>query len=353
MTKVNKLSFAGETIYCGLDAHLTNWKLNLLLGDMQIGKFSQDPNPEQLCKHLQKNYPQAKFKIVYEAGFCGFGIQRSLTKLGLDCIVVNAADVPSSDKDRKRKDDKRDAAKLSRELSKGQLQQIYVPGVEMEQYRTLVRQRHRLVIDQTRCKSRIKHMLMFSGLSVSDPKKNWSKKYIKQIEELSCQSAALNTAVTLALNEYKHIRDVIKQALLSIRTLSKQSPFSDVQPYLQSIDGIGLINGMVIQTEIQDIYRFKTFDKLCNYAGLVPDISSSNDITIVKGVTRRRNEFLREALIESSWQLIAKDPVMLMKYNEYKKRMRPNKAIIRIAKHLLSRISYVWKHQQLYERGIV
>src|SRR5665213_3664675 len=103
MNKVNQLSFAGETICCGLDAHLTNWKINLLMGGMEISRFSQNPDPELLYKHLQKNYPDAKFKVVYEAGFCGFGIQRSLTKLGVECIVANAADVHISDNEHKRK----------------------------------------------------------------------------------------------------------------------------------------------------------------------------------------------------------------------------------------------------------
>ena len=50
---------------------------------------------------------------------------------------------------------------------------------------------------------------------------------------------------------------------------------------------------------------------------------------------------------------VAKDPAMLMKYNEYRRRMNKNKAIIRIGKHLLSRVRYVWQNQTKYERGIV
>ena len=110
---------------------------------------------------------------------------------------------------------------------------------------------------------------------------------------------------------------------------------------------------MAIQTELQDIYRFKTLDSLCDYAGFVPDIRSSNDITVIKGVTHRCNEFLREVIVESSWMLIRKDPAMLMKYKEYKRRMKENKAIIRIGKHLLSRIRYVWKNKIEYEKGVV
>ena len=353
MNKVNHLSFAGQTIYCGVDVHKTNWKINCRMDDMEIASFSQNADASLLKKHMNKNYPDAKIKVVYEAGFCGFGIQRSLKELGIECTIVNAADVPTTDKERKRKDDKRDARKLSRELADGSLEAIYVPDQSMEHARSLVRQRHRLAQDQTRCKNRIKHLLMFSGLKSESTNERWSQKYIKKLLQLNCGTEELKSALYLAIEEYQHIGKLLKQATLFIGKLSQQEPFATVQKYLQSIDGIGAINGMVIQTELQDIYRFKTLDRLCDYAGFVPDISSSNDILVTKGITHRCNEFLREAIVESSWVLIRKDPAMLMKYNEYRKRMNKNKAIIRIGKHLLSRIRHVWKNQIEYERGVV
>ena len=353
MSKINQLSFAGETIYVGLDAHKSNWKINGRMGSVEVAAFSQDPNAEVLDKYFKRHYPGAAIKLVYEAGFCGFGIQRSMARLGIDCIVVNAADVPSSDKERKRKDDKRDARKLSRELAEGNLKSIYIPSEEMEQARTLIRERYRLQQDKTRCQNRIKQMLMFSGIKLQSKHQNWSKKHVHELEILECKTQPLRIALTLALDEYKQIVVLLKQAVNAIGELAKRSPFVEVQKYLQSIDGIGLINGMVIQAEIGDIQRFTTLDGLCDYAGFVPDISSSDDRTRIKGVTNRCNEFLREAIIESSWMLIRKDPAMLMKYNQYKMRMNSNKAIIRIGKHLLSRIRHVWKTQQEYERGIM
>lgn len=352
MSKVKQLCFSGKTIYVGLDVHKNNWKVSGRIENMEVVSFSQDPDPVLLRNYFRKNFPEITVKAVYEAGFCGFGIQRSLTQLGIDCIVVNAADVPASDKDRKRKNDKRDARKLSRQLAEGSLQGIYIPGQPMEHARSLVRQRHRLIRDQTRCKNRIKHLLLFSGVTVPDSNERWSQHYIKILEQLQCE-ATLKATLNLAIEQYLQIRRLLKEATLIIRNLSQQPPFCEVQPILQSIDGIGLINGMVIQTELQDIYRFKTLDSLCDYVGLVPDVSSSDERVTVKGITRRRNEFLREAIIESSWMLIRKDPAMLMKYNTYKMRMNANKAIIRIGKHLLSRIRHVWGKQKKYERGIV
>jgi transposase len=352
MSKVKPLSFEGETIYVGLDAHKTNWKIHSRMRNIDLAAFSQDPNPEVLSNHFKRNYPGAKVKVVYEAGFCGFGIQRSLTQLGIECIVVNAADVPASDKERKRKDDQRDAYKLSRELADGSLNAIYVPSVEMEQARSLVRQRYRLVQDQTRCKNRIKHMLMFSGIRLNIDSERWSKRYVKALQEAQCDPA-LRKTLDLAIEQYEQMRTIIKQAERDIANMATESPFGQLQPYIQSIGGIGLINGMVIQTEIQDMHRFKTLSQLCDYAGFVPDISSSDQKMVVKGITYRYNEFLRKAIIESSWMLIRHDPAMLMKYTEYRRRMSKNKAIIRIAKHLLARIRYVWNNQKKYENGIV
>lgn len=353
MTKVKQLSFEGETIYCGVDVHKTNWKVNARMNDLEITAFSQDPDATLLKRHFENKYPGAELKVVYEAGYCGFGIQRSLTMMGVDCIVVNPADVPASDKDRKRKTDKRDARKLSSELAKGNLKGIYVPEKLMEHARSLVRQRHRLVKDQSRCINRIKHLLLCNSLKVEARSDRISLKYIKKLQQLECGSQTLKMALHFAIEQYLQIRGILREITIAVRNLSKEEPFVSVQKVLQSIDGIGLISGMVIQTEIIDVHRFKTLDSLCDYTGFVPDMYSSNEKMAILRISKRANEFLRETIIECSWTLIRKDPAMLMKYNEYRKRMNANKAIVRISKHLLSRIRHLWKNQQTYERGII
>lgn len=353
MSKGKPLCFEGQTIYCGLDVHKTNWKVSVRMAGVELAGFSQNPDAEALAAYFRRHYPGARIRVVYEAGFCGFGAQRALSALGVECSVVNAADVPTSDKERRRKDDHRDARKLSRELQDGSLIPLYVPSVEMEQARSLLRGRHRLVADLTRCKNRIKHLLLFSGTAVEVAPQRWSNRYLSALGQVACSTGALRTALDLALEQLRQLRCVLKQATQAIRTLSQQPPFCGVQPYLQSIPGIGVVSGMVLQTEVQDIHRFKTLDRLCDYCGLVPDLHASGERTVTKGVTHRCNEFLREAILECAWMLLRHDPAMLLKYNEYRQRMNAQKAIIRVGKHLLSRIRYVWKNQTLYEKGVV
>jgi len=331
--------------------------VNVRTNEFELEDYSQDPREDLLLNHLRKRYPGASYVIAYEAGFCGFGIQRAIEKSGVNCIVVNPADVRSSNKEKMRKTDKIDARKLSRELSKGELEAIYVPAKEMEHVRTLVRQRSRVVWDQTRCKNRIWHLLMFSGLKleaeVDTPTQYWSRRFIESLKKLPCETMPLRQALDLAIEEYLLIRKLLSFVTKQIRVLSQQPPFATLQKLLRSIPGIGIVNAMVIMSELQDMHRFKTLDSLCNYAGIVPDTASSGDNVKVKGMTHRTNNYLRPAIIESSWVIIRKDPAMLMLYKKYCSTMKENKAIIKIAKHLLSRIRYVWKKQVEYEIGVV
>ena len=353
MGKVKQLDFSGKTIYCGLDVHKTNWKVNARMEGIEMAVFSQNPDAGLLKRYFEKHYPGARLKVAYESGFCGFEIQRSLTALGIDCRIVNAADIPCSDKDRKRKTDKRDARKLSIELSNGNANGIYIPDRDMEYARALLRQRHRLVKDQTRCVNRIKHLLLSKGIKTPQKSDRMSLKFVKLLREFDYGSQVLKITVHYALDQYVQLRKIIKDITIDIKNLTRSEPFTQIQSILTSISGIGLINGMVIQTEICDMKRFKLLDSLCDYAGFVPDVHSSDDREITKGITSRANEFLREAIIESSWMLIRKDPAMLLKYQEYRKRMNPNKAIVRIGKHLLSRIRFLWNNNQKYLNGIM
>jgi transposase len=350
MTKITKVNFDGEQIYCGIDVHKLSWRVNIRSEEFELEDYSQQAEEEALLSHLRKNYPGAAYELVYEAGFSGFSLQRSLASKGIKCLVINAADVPSSDKDKRRKSDCIDARKLSKALGKGLLKGVFVPQPEMEHIRTLVRQRDRLVQDQIRCKSRIKHLLLFSGLKVEEDS-CWSGRYIKRLEELDCGDIPLRQALDLALQEYQAIRKLTLQATRHLRMLSQQQPYAKIVSLLRSIPGIGLINAMTILSEIQEMTRFKTLDKLCGYAGIVPDLHGSGEEKNVRGITRRSNCYLREAIVESSWSIIRKDPVMLMSYKQYCKKMHPNKAIIKIARHLLSRIQYVWLKEVPYQKG--
>lgn len=270
-------------------------------------------------------------------------------------MIVNPADIPSGDKEKKRKSDKMDANKLSREMAKGDLRGVFVPTIEMEHARALMRERTRMVWDQTACKSRIYHLMMCSGISLGefDGTKYWSARFIAFLKQLDCGSVVLKQSLHFAVEEYIQIRKLILEATRAIRELSRQPGYAEIQRVLQSIPGVGLVNAMIMMTEIQDMSRFSNLDHLCSYAGIVPDKSSSGEIEKTKGITHRSNKYLRPAIVESCWTLVRLDPAMLSMYNRYCQRMHENKAIIKIAHVLLRRMRTLWFKKQEYVKGIL
>jgi len=69
------------------------------------------------------------------------------------------------DKERRQKRDKSDALKLGRGLRNGDLQELYVPSLEVQQDRELIRYRcNRLAPKLTRVKNQIKSLLYLYGI---------------------------------------------------------------------------------------------------------------------------------------------------------------------------------------------
>lgn len=351
----NKISFKDQDIYVGLDISKKSWNVTILTEHFEHKTFSQPPIPNMLVNYLNKHFPDAHYKAAYKAGLFGFWACNVLTRLGVDCIVVHPADIPTKDKERRNRTDDVDSRKIARNLRSGELIPLYIPSSQAQEDRSLVRMRMLMVKKQTRTKNQLKSLLTFYGIDI--PKElsssNWSNRFIDWLDNLEFEYESGRQAFSALLTELKNLRSVIRQLTKDIDELSKQESYKKSVDYLLSIPGISTMTAMVLLTEIIDINRFKGLDQLASYFGLIPGEDSSGDKQLHTGITPRRNSNLRLLLIESSWVAVRKDPALLMSFNQLIKRMPRNKAIIRIARKLLNRIYYVLKHQRYYQIGVV
>src|SRR5207249_5115872 len=124
----------------------------------------------------------------------------------MDCIVVHAADVSGSDKEKKRKTDKVDALKLARNLASGDLSGIYVPDETLQKERNLIRFRKKLVGDLNRSKNRLKSLLKYQGIKIPEQlgkKNNWSRNFINWVEEEANKDVLLQDTLLFMLEQIK------------------------------------------------------------------------------------------------------------------------------------------------------
>lgn len=351
-TQSNKIDFSNQNIYVGFDVHLKSWKVTILTEKVAVKTFSQDPKPEILYQYLKRNFPGGIYHSAYEAGFCGYWIHNKLISLGINSIVVNPADIPTTNKERVQKEDKRDSRKIARSLRSGDLKAIYVPSLKILEDRSLLRARATMVKDLTRFKNRIKSFLYFHGIdfpeSFSKPQSHWSKRFITWLESIELTEESGKITLNSLIHQSKNLRATILDLTKQIQKLSQTESYQNDVKLLKSLPGIGVLTAMTILTEVETINRFSNLDKLCSYIGLVPSTSSSGEEEKTGDITPRGHSVLRTAIIESAWTAIRHDPVLLKSHLDYCKRMEPNKSIVRIAKKLLSRIKFVLRNKQPY-----
>jgi transposase len=308
-----------------------------------------------LVEYLHRQFPGAVYHTVYEAGYFGFWIHRSLMQLGVDSMVINAADVPTTDKQRQTKTDRVDAGKLAWALATGGLKAIYVPDRMAEEDRSLVRMRTAFVRKQTRTKNQIKSMLQYYGYSVPDDMTDvhWSRAYIRWLESLTFDHESGNFAFQTLLKELLSLRATILDLTRQMRKLSRTERYHRQVALLRTVPGISLISSMIFLTEIVSLERFKKLDHLLCYIGLVPGEHSTGDSERDTGIIPRKNAMLRYTLIESAWIAQREDPALLQAFMTYSQRMPKTKAIIHIAHKLVARMRYVLKHDEPYVTGVL
>ena len=355
-TKFKKIDYTGQNIYAGIDTQKKNWKVSIYTDELYHKTFNQPPKPEVLSNYLIKHFPNGTYYSVYEAGFCGFWIHDYLQSLGINCIVVNPADVPTTDKEKKQKTDRVDSNKLARHLRNGDLEGIYVHNQDVLEDRSLVRMRRIMVKELTRYKNRIKSMLYFFGIEFPEQfnkdQSYWSKKFLDWLSELEFNQESGTDSLRILVDHVKILRKDLLEVNKKVRQLSKKEYYQKRVNLLLSIPGIGLITAMVILTEIDNIHRFANQEKLTSYVGLTPTSHSSGDKDTHGEMVNRGNKYLKSAIIESAWVAARIDPVLHMDYITYSKRMKKNKAIVRIASKLLNRVNYVLKNEDTYHNGI-
>lgn len=351
--QIKTLNFEGQNIFIGFDVHLKNWQVTILTENMSHKTFVMPAKPEIIGNYLKNNFPGGTYYSAYEAGFSGLWAHYQLKTLGINNIVVNPADIPTTQKEKVQKEDKRDSRKIARSLRSGELSPIYIPSESTLDDRALVRTRSMLVKDMTRFKLRIKSFLYFYGINFPPEFErkgtHWSGRFMKWLDEIPMKEQSGRQALDTLIEEARNQRKLLLETTKKVKKLSETEKYSQQVTLLRSIPGIGLINSMVILTEVEDIKRFTKNEKFASYVGLIPTSHSSGEKEKKGEITFRSHDFLRKAFIESAWIGVRCDPALLMAYQQLCKRMEPNDAIVRIAKKLLNRVYFVLKNKKKYE----
>ena len=268
-------------------------------GQVRIyGTLANDLNAlDKFCRKVVSTASQLHF--VYEAGPCGYGIYRHLTRKGFDCKVIAPSMIPRKSGDRI-KTDRRDARMLARLHRAGELTAVYVPDDQDEAMRDLSRAREDAVIAARKAKQRLKAFLLRNGVTYSG-KSQWSKAYFNWLADIGMPHPAQQVALQEYINAVHETLGRVDRLTEQIRQMVPDWRLSPIVSALQSARGISLIAAATLVTEIGDLSRFDKPAQLMAYLGLVPSEYSTGDAIKRGGITKTGNGHARKVLVEAAW----------------------------------------------------
>ena len=237
-----KISFKGQNIYVGIDVHLKTWHVTTLTETGCKYSFAQHSDAKELFDRLNRKFPDAHFKSAYEAGFCGFSAHYALTEQGFENIVVNAADIPTTGKERTMKSDAVDSEKIAWALKRGQLTGIYVKDKSFMDDANLMRLRQRFIKDLSRQKNRLKHLLYTQGVTYPErfakSGTHWSRNFMKWLREEVVLLSEEKLTLMLLCDQVDNTRDAVLRVTREIRRLSQSDKYKENYDLLTTIPGV-------------------------------------------------------------------------------------------------------------------
>jgi len=289
------------TTYVGVDAHKKDLFIAMLVGDQATPvtwQLANEPNAvRRLVRKLEREAP-GSVQMCYEAGPCGYALQRQVTTPRVSCQVIAPALVPRKPGDRI-KTNRRDARKLAELLRAGLLTEVRPPTPEEEAVRDLCRARDDAREDLQRCRHRLGKLLLRRGLHYSG--RNWTRAYRQWIDSLDWTQPAERVVVDDYLLAVDQLEARLSELDARLAEIAETDPYRERVGWLRCFRGIDTLTAILILAELHDFRRFQSPRALMAYVGLVPGEDSSGEKHRRGRITRTGNALVRRLLVEMAW----------------------------------------------------
>lgn len=333
-------------MYMGIDVHKKFSQVCLMTEKGDVVDEQKLINfTEEFDKYLRK-VSKHRVRAALEATGIVMPIIKELEKNGIETNVAH----PSKTKliaESKHKTDKVDAKILANLLRTDFLPRSYLPPEPIRQLREIVRDRTRLVQVRSKMKTQIRHILLHRGIVTEE--NVFTQAGRTYLQELRVDS------ISRRLELIEHLDKLVDDLDNEIKSKAQHDEKASAAA---TMPGIGYFTALLVVAEIGDVNRFLSSKKLCSYAGLVPSIRQSGDVVRTGHITKQGSKLIRWAMIQCAHIAISQDTRFRSLYMRMERRhksvgKRDKKAVVAVARHMLSILYWMLRHNNTYEEEIM
>jgi transposase len=288
--------------YVGLDVHKGTIAVALAAAGKrgEVREYGTIANTPTALKALANKLARsgAALRFCYEAGPCGYGIQRQPSAAGHECVVVAPSLIPRRPGERI-KTDRRDAANLARLHRAGELTPVWVPDRAHEAIRDLVRARQAAVRALRQARQQLPGFLLRHGHHCNRPA--WTQMHRRWLAGLRFEQPAHHLVLEGCIATIEAATARRDRLEASIEAALSGWSLAPVVRALQALRGMASIAAATLVAELGDLTRFDNPRQLMAYLGLVPSEQSSGATRRQGAVTKAGNGAALRMLIEAAW----------------------------------------------------
>lgn len=290
-----------STTIIAFDQHAATTVAAVLLPDQRTPALHPlTSDSATILRFVERLHRAGAVRCCYEAGPCGFELQRALTTRRIPCDVIAPALIPRRPGDRI-KTDRRDAGQLAVLYRAGALTAIHIPTEQEEAARDLLRCREDIRADLLRARHRLSKFLLRHGRRFTGTKKAWSKRHDAWLRAQTWAIPALDQTHRAYLRTVDEAIARLRSVEEDLRALLALEPLRPRVQRLRCFRGIDDLTALTIAAELGDPRRFATAPRTMAFVGLVPSEHSSGTKQARGAITKTGNAHVRRVLVEAAW----------------------------------------------------
>jgi transposase len=324
-------------VYVGIDVHKHYCQAALMDNNGHIVKELRFDNTSQgtttlvtLAKSID---PQVQAVVEPSANFW-IRIYDKLEAEGVNVKLTNPLRTKAIAEARI-KTDRIDAKTLAYLLRGDLVAESYVPTRKNRERRALIRHRASLIQMRVDIKNRI-HALLDKHELTNTYTDLFGKQGFEWLHSLQLPTSdheilQSSLRVVETLNEQIRIMDI---------QIAKDATSEEKTKLLMTMPGVDYYAAMVLLSEIGDVHRFSSDEKLVSWVGLAPQVHQSGETNWTGHISRKGSRRARWILGQCAQSARQHDPRMREFYERIERKHGPQKAVVAVARKMLA-IMYV------------